>query len=67
MFRLLELFFDLYHNIEDRRKIFTNPWLLPIGILLVIVIFAAIFINKDFRHFVSTFAGILRRLLPHTP
>jgi len=66
MFRLLEIIFDSYRN-GDIWKIFKNPWLLPITILLIVAIFATLFIDKDFHRLSRMFGNILRVLLPVTP
>jgi len=66
MFRLLELVFDTYRN-GDVWKIFKNPWLLSITILLIVAILASIFIDRDFHRLSRIFGNILRVLLPVTP
>jgi len=40
-----------------------NPWLLPISIVVITLIFWTVFINKDARYFLGLIGGALRRLL----
>jgi|GEM_PF-3316256 len=59
IFRFILKLFVYIRSMEALK----NPWLLPISIVVIILIFWTVFINRDARYFLSMIGGALRRLL----
>jgi len=62
---ILHFIFKIIIRIRSLEA-FKNPWILPVAIMVIVVAFVSVFIDKDFKS-MSSFGGLLRILLKLSP
>jgi len=54
-------------KLASLHKAFRNPWILPFGILAVILLLVAVFSDRDFYHYFYSMLNVVRVLFRLSP
>jgi len=66
MWQLIEFFQDIFIH-TNLPKAFQNPWLVSVIIIILILAFIVIFVDKDFNYLLYSMGSMLRVLFKASP